>query len=49
MDVVVDEARGSYAPEIVVELRSEATEDLDSNVARIVEWIKTWQKDHSDS
>jgi adenylate kinase len=46
MNVVIDEARESYAPEIVVELKSESTEDLESNVARIVEWIKVWLKDH---
>jgi adenylate kinase len=46
MDVVLDEARSSYAPEIVVELQSENTDDLDSNVARVVEWIKAWQNEH---
>ncbi|KAI8995518.1 P-loop containing nucleoside triphosphate hydrolase protein [Trametes punicea] len=46
MDVVIEEARSSYAPEIVVELQSEGTEDLESNVARIVQWIEAWKKDH---
>ncbi|KZT74742.1 P-loop containing nucleoside triphosphate hydrolase protein [Daedalea quercina L-15889] len=46
MEVVLDEARSSYASEIVVELKSESTEDLESNVARIVQWIETWRKDH---
>ncbi|RPD63065.1 P-loop containing nucleoside triphosphate hydrolase protein [Lentinus tigrinus ALCF2SS1-6] len=45
MEVVLDEARSSYPQEIVVELQSEATEDLESNVARIVQWIEAWQKD----
>lgn len=45
MEVVLDEARSSYAPEIVIELKSETTEDLESNVERIVEWIKAWQQD----
>ena len=45
MEVVLDEARSSYAQEIVVELQSEATEDLDSNVARIIQWIEAWRKD----
>jgi len=44
MEVVLDEARSSYAPEIIVELQSEGTEDLESNVARIVQWIEAWQK-----
>ncbi|RPD81877.1 P-loop containing nucleoside triphosphate hydrolase protein [Lentinus tigrinus ALCF2SS1-7] len=45
MEVVLDEARSSYPQEIVVELQSEGTEDLESNVARIVQWIEAWQKD----
>jgi adenylate kinase len=40
MQVVLEEARASYQAEIVVELRSETMEDLESNVSRIVEWIK---------
>ena len=31
--------------EILVELQSESTEDLESNVARIVQWIEAWRKD----
>lgn len=45
MEVVLDEARSSYPSEIVVELRSEGMEDLEANIARIVEWIRTWRKD----
>ena len=46
MQVVLDEARSSYPQEIVVELRSESTEDLEANVGRLVEWIDLWRKDH---
>ncbi|KAI0094725.1 P-loop containing nucleoside triphosphate hydrolase protein [Irpex rosettiformis] len=46
MEVVLEEARSSYPAEIVVELRSEGTEDLEANVARIVQWIKSWTQDH---
>lgn len=46
MQVVLEEARSSYPSEIVVELQSEGTEDLESNVARIVEWIRAWENDH---
>ncbi|KAL6302228.1 P-loop containing nucleoside triphosphate hydrolase protein [Sparassis latifolia] len=49
MEVVLDEARSSYPAEIVVELRSESTEDLESNVARIVQWIEAWRRDHGQS
>ena len=45
MEVVLDEARSSYPQEIVVELRSEGTEDLESNIARVVQWIEAWKKD----
>ncbi|ETW75806.1 hypothetical protein HETIRDRAFT_430314 [Heterobasidion irregulare TC 32-1] len=45
MDIVIEEARSSYAQEIIVELRSEGTEDLESNVSRIVQWIQAWRKD----
>ena len=46
MEVVADEAKSSYPAEIVVELKSEGTEDLESNVARVVEWIKAWREEH---
>jgi len=49
MEVVLDEARSSYAPEIVVELKSEGTDDLESNVSRIVQWIEAWQRDRDVS
>lgn len=44
MEVVADEARSSYPAEIVVELTSESTEDLEKNVARIVQWITAWRE-----
>ncbi|KAI0348653.1 P-loop containing nucleoside triphosphate hydrolase protein [Trametopsis cervina] len=45
MEVVLDEARSSYPAEVVVELKSEGTEDLEANVARIIEWIQAWTQD----
>jgi adenylate kinase len=44
MQVVLEEARSSYASEIVVELQSETMSDLESNIARIIEWIILWRK-----
>lgn len=44
MNVVLEEAREAYAEEIVIPLQSECTEDLESNVARIVQWIEAWRK-----
>ncbi|CCM00913.1 uncharacterized protein FIBRA_02959 [Fibroporia radiculosa] len=49
MEVVLDEVRSSYPPEIVVELQSETTDDLEANVARIVQWIEAWREDHDTS
>lgn len=47
MQQVLEDARESYAQEIIVELKSESTEDLESNVERIGKWIGQWQKDHA--
>jgi adenylate kinase len=46
MEVLLQEARDAYDPEMVVELQSEKTGDIDSNVERIEQWIKNWKKDH---
>lgn len=48
MEVVLEEARQSYPEEIVIELKSETMEDIESNVSRIVDWIKAWQKNQAD-
>ena len=45
MEVVLDEARSSYPEQIVVDLKSEGAEDLEANVARLVDWIHAWRKD----
>lgn len=46
MEVLLQEARDAYDPQIVVELKSESTDDVDNNVERIEQWIKNWKKDH---
>ena len=46
MQVVLEEARASYANEIIVELNSDSTEDLESNVERIIQWIQNWKANH---
>ena len=46
MDVLLQEARDSYDENIVVELRSNTTDEMDSNVDRIEAWIKQWKKDN---
>lgn len=47
MQTVLDDARGSYDENIVIELTSETTEDLEANVARICTWIESWLGDHA--
>lgn len=46
MEVLSQEARDAYDNEMVVELKSEKMEDIDSNVERIEQWIRQWKKDH---
>lgn len=48
MEVILQEAREGYASEIVVELQSNSTEDIDSNIQRIVSWVDTWQTNNPE-
>ncbi|CCA72521.1 related to FAP7-involved in the oxidative stress response [Serendipita indica DSM 11827] len=47
LQTVLDEARESYADEIVIELNSDTVQEMESNVARIVQWIENWKKDNA--
>ncbi|GMI21188.1 hypothetical protein TrCOL_g1897 [Triparma columacea] len=47
MQVVVEEARESYAEEIVHEVQSNTVEDMDSNVERMVSWVAAWQANNA--
>ncbi|KAG7194172.1 factor activating pos9 [Scheffersomyces spartinae] len=48
MEVILNEAREGYQPEIVIALESNSAEDMDENVDRILAWIDNWVKDHQD-
>ncbi|KAK6212349.1 factor activating pos9 [Pestalotiopsis sp. IQ-011] len=48
MEVLLQEARDSYSEEIVVELRSDDSDQMESNVDRIEAWVKQWKEDHPD-
>lgn len=48
MEVLLQEARDSYAEQIVVELQSNTSDDMDSNVDRIEQWIKQWKQDNAE-
>lgn len=47
MQVLLEEARESYAEEVVVNLTSDQTADLESNVERIRQWVEQWKEDNA--
>jgi len=47
MMVLTEEAQSSYAEEIVQILPSNTVEELESNVERIVQWLKAWVQEHN--
>ena len=47
MQVILDEAKESYAAEIVHEMPSENLEQMDANVARVGTWLAAWKADNS--
>jgi adenylate kinase len=46
MQIVLEEARESYAQEIVHEVQSNKIEDMDANVERAKQWYEQWAKDN---
>ena len=46
MEVLLGEARDAFQKEIVIELRSNNSEDMESNVERIVSWVEQWKREH---
>lgn len=46
MEVLLQEARDSYDEEIVIELQSNTTDDMESNLDRIEAWLKQWKDDN---
>src|SRR5271170_7840239 len=44
--VLAEEARDAFDEGVVVELKSETAENIDSNCERILEWVKTWREEH---
>jgi adenylate kinase len=47
MQVILDEARESYDPQIVHEVPSNTLEEMESNVQRVKQWIDQWIEDHA--
>lgn len=48
MEVILQDAKESYIPEIVIELNSNSAEEMDENVDRLIAWAENWKKDHQD-
>lgn len=49
MEVLLQEARDSYDEEIVIELTSNSSDEMDTNVDRVEAWVKQWKLDNSSS
>ncbi|KAG6001073.1 hypothetical protein E4U21_004700 [Claviceps maximensis] len=45
MEVLLQEAREAFDEEIIIELRSNTSDEMESNVERIETWIKRWKID----
>lgn len=48
MEVLLDEAREAFDAEIVVELTSNTSDEMEGNVERIDAWIKQWKMDNNN-
>lgn len=48
MQVLLDEARESYDEEIIVELRSDSSEEIESNIERLEAWYKQWIENNKE-
>lgn len=48
MQVILEEARESYAHNIVHEVPSNTIEDMDNNVSRVEQWAKQWLIDKGE-
>ena len=47
MEVLLQEAKDSYDEEIVVELQSVTTDEMESNVERIEQWLEQWKQNNA--
>ncbi|KAK9314795.1 AAA domain-containing protein [Lipomyces starkeyi] len=48
MEIILNDARESYDPAIVIELYSNDNDDLESNCQRIEDWTKQWIIDNDE-
>ncbi|KAH6978922.1 AAA domain-containing protein [Fusarium venenatum] len=48
MEVLLQEAHEAFDQEIVIELTSNNSDEMDTNIDRIVAWLDQWKKDNSE-
>ncbi|KAL8673667.1 MAG: hypothetical protein Q9168_001922 [Polycauliona sp. 1 TL-2023] len=46
MEVLLDEARQAFDAELVVELQSNTSDDMEGNTSRIETWTEQWTQEH---
>lgn len=46
--LLLEEAKEAYDEEIVIELTSENSDEIESNCSRISAWVESWRKSHSE-
>ncbi|KAH8702639.1 hemoglobin and proliferation regulated protein [Talaromyces proteolyticus] len=47
--LLLEEAKEAYDEEIVIELNSENSDEIESNCARIAAWVESWKKSHAET
>lgn len=47
MEVLLQEARDAFDEEVVVELTSNTSDEMETNVSRVEAWLEQWKNDHS--
>lgn len=47
MEVLLQEAREAFDEQAVIELASNTSEEMESNLDRIEAWAKQWRLDHA--
>ena len=47
MQVILEEARESYRPEVVREVVSDTVEDMERNVRDVLWWVQQWLQERA--
>ena len=45
MEVLLDEAREAFHKDLIIELQSNSSDDMEANTARIETWVEQWTRD----